>query len=84
MGMGYFGSVGFMLAQVLLGLLLLLPVLRVILPLSRVRFGNPVCQAVYRAVYRAFVPARTLTCASMPCSRWRACPIRRACRACSA
>ena len=53
MGMGYFGSVGFMLAQVLLGLLLLLPVLRVILPLSRVRFGNPVCQAVYREQFGA-------------------------------
>ncbi len=56
MGMGYFGSVGFMLAQVLLGLLLLLPVLRVILPLSRVRFGNPVCQAVYRATNPLLVP----------------------------
>lgn len=59
--MGYFGSVGFMLAQVLLGLLLLVPVLRVILPLSRVRFGNPVCQAVYRATNPLLVPmARVL------------------------
>lgn len=54
--MGYFGSVGFMLAQVLLGLLMLIPVLRVILPLSRVRFGNPVCQAVYRVTNPVLAP----------------------------
>ena len=54
--MGYFGSVGIMIASVLLGLILLIPVLRVLLPLARARFSNPVCQAVYRLTNPVIVP----------------------------
>lgn len=54
--MDYAAVVGSMIAQVVFGLLLFVPVLRVILPLARVRFGNPICQLVYRLTNPVLAP----------------------------
>lgn len=45
---GYLTGAALIIARVVIGLVLLIFVLRVILPLTRVRFDNPVCQMVYR------------------------------------
>jgi YggT family protein len=49
-----------MIAQVLLGLILLVPVLRILLPLVRARFSNPICQAIYRTTNPLIVPLNKL------------------------
>jgi YggT family protein len=45
---GYLTGAVLLVAQIVIGLVLLILVLRIILPLTRVRFDNPVCQMVYR------------------------------------
>ncbi len=47
--MGYFSNVILMIVQTIVGLISLILLLRVILPMTRVRFSNPVCQMVYKA-----------------------------------
>lgn len=54
--MGYATAVGSLLTQAVFGLLLFVPVLRVILPLTRVRFGNPICQLIYRLTNPVLTP----------------------------
>lgn len=46
--MGFFSSAGVMLVQVFFGIVLLILALRLALPLTRVRFNNPLCQFVYK------------------------------------
>ena len=47
--MGFFRDAALLLIQVAFGLVLLVFALRLLLPLTRVRFNNPLCQFVYKA-----------------------------------
>lgn len=47
--MGFFRDAGALLVQVFFSLVMLLFALRLALPLTRVRFNNPLCQFVYKA-----------------------------------
>jgi len=53
---GYFNDAGLMIAQAILMLILLVPMLRILLPLVRARFSNPICQAIYRTTNPLIVP----------------------------
>lgn len=46
--MGFFRDAGVMLVQIFFSLVMLLFALRLLLPLTRVRFNNPLCQFIYK------------------------------------
>ncbi|MBL8299778.1 MAG: YggT family protein [Rhodanobacteraceae bacterium] len=46
--MGFFLDAGVMLVQILFSFVMLLFALRLLLPLTRVRFNNPLCQFIYK------------------------------------
>lgn len=47
--MGFFVDAGVMLVQIFFSLVMLVFALRLLLPLTRVRFNNPICQFIYKA-----------------------------------
>jgi YggT family protein len=47
--MGFFRDAGAMLVQIFFSMAMLVFALRLLLPLTRVRFNNPICQFIYKA-----------------------------------
>lgn len=58
--MGFFRDAGAMLVQIFFSLVMLLFAMRLLLPLTRVRFNNPLCQFVYKATNPVIGPLSQL------------------------
>lgn len=58
--MGFFRDAGVLLVTLIFGSLLLILLLRLTLPLTRVRFNNPICQFVYKFTNPAVGPLAQL------------------------
>ncbi|GMV30549.1 MAG: hypothetical protein AMXMBFR59_26740 [Rhodanobacteraceae bacterium] len=58
--MGFFRDAGMMLVQIFFSIVMLLFALRLLLPLTRVRFNNPLCQFIYKTTNPVIGPLSQL------------------------
>lgn len=58
--MGFFRDAGMMLVQIFFSIVMLLFALRLLLPLTRVRFNNPLCQFIYKTTNPVIGPLTQL------------------------